>query len=106
EAVEQCHGMSLPEVADLRPLDDVLAGWPEGRTLYFCDERRDATALAEAAATGPAAILIGPEGGFSDAEREKLKALPFTRPVSLGPRILRAETAAVAALSQYHSRRS
>ncbi len=104
EAVEQCHGLSLPEVDELAALNDVLADWPDNRVLYFCDERRDATPLAEAATDGPAAILIGPEGGFSEKEREKLKALSFTRPVSLGARILRAETAAVAALAQFHTR--
>lgn len=103
EAVEQCHGVSLPDVAELAPLNEVLADWPTNRPLYFCDEKRDAVPLAQAVQAGPAAILIGPEGGFSGDEREKLKGLPFTRPVTLGARILRAETAAVTALAQFHA---
>ncbi|MBK5934524.1 16S rRNA (uracil1498-N3)-methyltransferase [Rhodovulum imhoffii] len=100
EAAEQCGGTFVPEVADLTRLDAVLSAWPEGRRLMFCDE-----ALVGAGRTlgdvprGPWAILIGPEGGFSEAERTCLRALPFGHPVSLGPRVLRADTAAVAALT-------
>ena len=72
------------------------------RALYFSDEGGGAP-LAEAAGPGPAAILIGPEGGFTDAEREAIRAVPQARPVSLGPRILRADTAAVAAVSLWMS---
>ncbi|MBM9593349.1 16S rRNA (uracil(1498)-N(3))-methyltransferase [Roseitranquillus sediminis] len=98
EAVEQCGGTWVPEVDDLRRLDRVLDGWPEDRRLMFCDE-----ALAGPHALdgepGPWAILIGPEGGFSQAERQRLRALPQAVAVSLGPRVLRADTAAVAALT-------
>jgi len=100
EAAEQCGGTFVPDVADLQKLDRVLANWPDDRQLMFCDE-----ALAGASETlGNAggskwAILIGPEGGFSAPERDRLRALPFAHAVSLGPRILRADTAAVAALT-------
>ncbi|MBR9844570.1 MAG: 16S rRNA (uracil(1498)-N(3))-methyltransferase, partial [Rhodobacteraceae bacterium] len=100
EAAEQCGGTFVPEVMDLQKLDRVLADWPEGRQLMFCDEAEVGAAKAlGAAGAGPWAILIGPEGGFSEAERTRLKALPFAHVVSLGPRILRADTAAVAAMT-------
>ena len=101
EAAEQCGGTYVPEVADLQKLDRLLADWPEGRQLMFCDETQvDAgEALATRHPTAPWAILIGPEGGFSERERARLAALPFAHVVSLGPRILRADTAAVAALT-------
>ncbi len=104
EAAEQCGGTYVPEVANLAKLDQVLAEWPEDRQLWFCDET-----LAEAQApklpddTGRAAIIIGPEGGFSEREREKLRALPQSVPIRLGPRILRADTAAVAALALWQN---
>lgn len=101
EAAEQCGGTYVPEVADPAKLDQVLADWDPSRKLLFCDE-----ALAGEDAAIPAgdrgaawAILIGPEGGFSEAERRRLRALPFAHPISLGPRILRADTAAVAAMA-------
>lgn len=100
EAAEQCGGTFVPEVAELQKLDRLLADWPGDRQLMFCDE-----ALVGAGETlgqaggGKWAILIGPEGGFSDAERDRLRALPFAHAVSLGPRILRADTAAVAAMT-------
>ena len=100
EAAEQCGGTFVPEVTDLMRLDRVLADWPEGRQLMFCDEAEVGSAARLGAASGEAwAILIGPEGGFSEAERERLKALPFAHVVSLSPRVLRADTAAVAALT-------
>ncbi|WP_132544064.1 16S rRNA (uracil(1498)-N(3))-methyltransferase [Rhodovulum euryhalinum] len=100
EAAEQCGGTFVPEVCDLQRLSDVLDAWPEGRRLMFCDEMlAGAGAALGDAARGPWAILIGPEGGFSDAERARLRSLPFAHPVSLGPRVLRADTAAVAALT-------
>ncbi|MFY0658896.1 MAG: 16S rRNA (uracil(1498)-N(3))-methyltransferase [Shimia sp.] len=100
EAAEQCGGTYVPEVSDLVKLDRLLAEWPEGRHLMFCDEAEVGSAKRLAASTGgPWAILIGPEGGFSEAERDRLKALPFAHVVSLGPRILRADTAAVAAMT-------
>lgn len=104
EATEQCGGTFVPEVRDLRPLDGVLADWPEGRRLMFCDEAlAGAKGGLDGAEPGPWAILIGPEGGFSEAERTRLAGLPFSRPVSLGPRILRADTAAVAALTLWQT---
>ncbi|MFN3954520.1 MAG: 16S rRNA (uracil(1498)-N(3))-methyltransferase [Pararhodobacter sp.] len=101
EAAEQCGATFVPQVAELQPLARLLADWPEGRVLYWADEgRAGATALPKpAAASTSAAILIGPEGGFSPAERARLAALPFVRPMALGPRILRADTAAVAAIT-------
>lgn len=100
EAAEQCGGTFVPEVCDLQKLDRLLADWPEDRQLMFCDEARVGEALGLTGATrGPWAILIGPEGGFSEAERTRLGALPQARVVSLGPRILRADTAAVAAMT-------
>ncbi|MCB1340634.1 MAG: 16S rRNA (uracil(1498)-N(3))-methyltransferase, partial [Pseudooceanicola sp.] len=99
EAAEQCGAMAVPEVAEAVRLDRLLADWPDGRALVFCDEGAAGGASGlEVLARGPAAVLIGPEGGFSDAERARLKALAFARTLSLGPRILRADTAAVAAL--------
>jgi 16S rRNA (uracil1498-N3)-methyltransferase len=100
EAAEQCARTALPTLAEPVKLDALLAGWPEERELFFADENGGAPA-AEAFARhqGPAAILIGPEGGFDDAERAAIRAHPAARPISLGPRILRGETAAIAALS-------
>ncbi|MBO9451025.1 16S rRNA (uracil(1498)-N(3))-methyltransferase [Tropicibacter sp. R16_0] len=101
EAAEQCGGTYVPEVAELQKLDRLLNHWPEGRQLMFCDEAEVGAAKRLAANTPgqPWAILIGPEGGFSDRERARLSALPFAHVVSLGPRILRADTAAVAAMT-------
>lgn len=98
EAAEQCERTSLPQIAPLTKLDALLKNWPEGRTLYFCDER-GGSPLGTALKSGPAAILIGPEGGFTDEENAAIRAHPAAVGVSLGPRILRADTAAVAALS-------
>ncbi|MDA7965401.1 16S rRNA (uracil(1498)-N(3))-methyltransferase [Ruegeria sp.] len=101
EAAEQCGGTFVPEVTDLHRLDRFLDAWPEGRQLMFCDEAEVGSALrlAETAAGQPWAILIGPEGGFSERERKRLTGLPYAHVVSLGPRILRADTAAVAAMT-------
>ena len=101
EATEQCGGTFVPEVDALQRLDKVLADWPEDRQLMFCDEALAgrSSALTGGLADKPWAILIGPEGGFSEAERTRLAALPFAHAVSLGPRILRADTAAVAAMT-------
>lgn len=96
EAAEQCERTALPEIAPITKLDALLKMWPGDRALYFCDERGGA---AFAPTSGPAAILIGPEGGFTDDENAAIRAHPAAKAVSLGPRILRADTAAVAALS-------
>jgi 16S rRNA (uracil1498-N3)-methyltransferase len=100
EAAEQCGGTYVPEVTDLQKLGTLLSDWPEDRQLMFCDEAlAGAGATLRAAGGARWAILIGPEGGFSETERARLSALPIAHPVSLGPRILRADTAAVAALT-------
>jgi len=96
EAAEQCERTALTELAEPQKLDAILAAWPEERTLFFADE---AGGDPLTAAPGAAAILIGPEGGFTDEERAAIRALPQARPVSLGPRILRADTAALAAVA-------
>ena len=98
EAAEQCARTALPELADPVTLPHLLADWPSDRTLFFADEQGGAPARdAFAAHAGPAALLIGPEGGFDDAEREAIRALPKACAITLGPRILRGETAAIAA---------
>ena len=100
EAAEQCERTALPELAPMIRLEKLVAEWPEERRLFFCDERGGTPAQAAITANpGPAAILIGPEGGFDDAENAAIRALPQAVPISLGPRILRAETAAIAAIS-------
>lgn len=100
EAAEQCGRTALPELAEAVKLPALLAQWPADRALMFADEEGGApmTALSPAP---PAAILIGPEGGFSNAEREALLALPQVKRLALGPRILRADTAVVAAIAQF-----
>jgi 16S rRNA (uracil1498-N3)-methyltransferase len=106
EAAEQCERTALPEIAPLTKVDGLLKGWPEGRTLYFCDERGgEAFGGSLANQSCPAGILIGPEGGFTDAENDMIRAHPFAKSVSLGPRILRADTAAVAAISVWMAAR-
>lgn len=100
EAAEQCGRTALPGLDEPLKLPALLKSWPEGRTLFFADESGGASfAGAAKAHAGPAAILIGPEGGFDDEERAAIRALPQAVPISLGPRILRAETAAIAALA-------
>lgn len=98
EAAEQCARTALPELAEPIKLEAMLRGWDTGRALFFADEAGgDPARAAFAAHTGPAAVLIGPEGGFDAAERTAVRALPQARPITLGPRILRGETAAIAA---------
>jgi len=98
EAAEQCARTALPALAEPVKLDALLRDWPADRTLFFADELGgERAAAAFAANSGPAALLIGPEGGFDDAEREAVRTLPQARPINLGPRILRGETAAIAA---------
>lgn len=103
EAAEQCGGTFVPTVDELAPLAKVLDEWPEDRFLLFCDEALAgrATSLTVLSETKdhPWAILIGPEGGFSEAERARLAKMNNAVPISLGPRILRADTAAVAAMT-------
>lgn len=104
EATEQCGGTFVPEIAELEKLPDVLASWPDDRQLLYCDETlAGAAATLTGAGPGKWAILIGPEGGFSDTERKAIAALPNATRISLGPRILRAETAAVAALALWQA---
>jgi 16S rRNA (uracil1498-N3)-methyltransferase len=102
EAAEQCGRTAVPTLAEPVPLERLLKGWPQGRALIFADETGGAP-LAEANARAPAAILIGPEGGFTAEERAAIRAHPATVPVSLGPRILRADTAAVAAIAVWQA---
>lgn len=102
EAAEQCNLLNIPEIHEPMTLAAVLAGWEPKRTLVFCDEsaRQDSPLAGLAKLRDkPCAVLVGPEGGFSKEEREKLLGASFTLPISLGPRILRADTAAVAALA-------
>ncbi|PIW54285.1 MAG: 16S rRNA (uracil(1498)-N(3))-methyltransferase [Sphingomonadales bacterium CG12_big_fil_rev_8_21_14_0_65_65_10] len=98
EAAEQCARTALPEVAAPQPLDALLRDWPADRALFFADEL-GGTPAAEAFSrhTGLAALLIGPEGGFDGAERTAIRAHPQAAAITLGPRILRGETAAIAA---------
>ena len=108
EAAEQCETTVLPDVAALIPLTRLLAGWNPARRILWADEAaaRDGRTPVGALAglpPGPAAILIGPEGGFSDAERTRLRAMPCVTPLALGPRILRAETAALALLTLWQA---
>ena len=103
EAAEQCGGTFVPEVGEMEPLGRLLDGWTDGRALVFCDEMLAGPAEGwDAVPPGPAAILIGPEGGSSAAERARIAGIGC--PVSLGPRTLRADTAAVAALTLWQDR--
>lgn len=102
DAAQQCGVLALPDVRDAVDLDMLLDEWDDRRTLIFCDEAsgtNNPKSLLEGLGSGPLGVLTGPEGGFSDDEREKLAALSFVRAIPLGPRILRADTAAVAALT-------
>jgi 16S rRNA (uracil1498-N3)-methyltransferase len=96
EAAEQCGRTALAALDEPQKLETLLAAWPAERILYFADESGGAPLTPE---PGPAAILIGPEGGFAEAERAAIRALPQARPIGLGPRILRADTAALAAVA-------
>ena len=102
EAAEQSGRLSVPEVHAPQGFDKLLAAWPAERRILFCDETKDAPPIAAAlrdAPAGPWAVFTGPEGGFDPVERAALQALPCVTPVSLGKRILRADTAALAALA-------
>ncbi|MBB5684498.1 16S rRNA (uracil(1498)-N(3))-methyltransferase [Sphingobium boeckii] len=100
EAAEQCGRSALPEMAEPVKLLSLMKNWPAERTMFFADENGGLPAFeAMRARPGPAAILIGPEGGFDPQERDVIRAVPQAVGLSLGPRILRAETAAAAAIS-------
>lgn len=103
EACEQCGVIWIPETRPLRPLDQALAEWPSDRLLVFCDEEAPEAnpldALAGVEARSGVGLLIGPEGGFDETERAAILRTPRALRISLGPRILRADTAAVAALA-------
>lgn len=106
EAAEQCERLTVPEVADGLPLFKALAGWDPARTLFLAAESGaagDAVTAVTARRGRPAAWLIGPEGGFDSVELDGLRHLPFVVPVGLGPRILRADTAAFAALALWQA---
>ncbi|MEM7422907.1 MAG: 16S rRNA (uracil(1498)-N(3))-methyltransferase, partial [Pseudomonadota bacterium] len=106
EAAEQCGLTSVPDVAEPLKLGLMLDHWPADRQIMFCDETRtgpDARSVLERADPGPWAVLTGPEGGFSGDEVQRLRRMPQAHSVSLGPRILRADTAAVAALALWQT---
>lgn len=106
EAAEQCGLLCVPELREACPLGQILERWPKERRLLFCDEGGAARPMLDAlqaAAKGPWALLIGPEGGFSARERTELRAHRGVIAVSLGPRLLRADTAAVAALALWQA---
>jgi 16S rRNA (uracil1498-N3)-methyltransferase len=106
EAAEQSARLTVPEIGEAIALEKLLEAWPRERRIFFCDEGGDAKPLAQAlheGGEGPCAILTGPEGGFDPEEREALRAHSFVTPVTLGPRILRADTAALAALAIWQS---
>ncbi|MBC7737383.1 MAG: 16S rRNA (uracil(1498)-N(3))-methyltransferase [Candidatus Saccharibacteria bacterium] len=104
EAAEQCGATVVPEVAEVIPLERALAAWPSDRHLLWCDEALAGAPTALGGVRGgPWAILIGPEGGFAPDEQARLRTLPSVVPLSLGPRILRADTAAVAAMTLWQS---
>ncbi|MFI4986986.1 MAG: 16S rRNA (uracil(1498)-N(3))-methyltransferase [Alphaproteobacteria bacterium] len=104
EAAEQCERLSVPQVLAPAALERVIAEWPEERRILLCDERGGGAPIAEAlphgaAAPPPWAVLVGPEGGFSEDELDRLRKLSIVTAVGLGPRVLRADTAALAALA-------
>lgn len=106
EAVEQCERFDVPTLDEISDLNSLLKNWPQSRKLFFMDEARTglpAVDAFDACKNQPAALLIGPEGGFAPEEASLLRRLPFVCPVSLGPRILRAETAATAALAVWQA---
>ena len=102
EAAEQCGVLSVPDVSNPRKLGELLETWPTDRRIIFCDEgdeSQNPLPILSAITETKLALLVGPEGGFSDEERRLLRSLPFVTAIPLGPRILRADTAAVAALA-------
>lgn len=118
EAAEQCGRLSVPAIRAPAKLAETLLHWDHSRTLYFCDEAGDDPSIEWGGRAGraapmlqsvreagarPSAILIGPEGGFAPEERNWLRVLPFVRPVTLGPRILRADTAAIVSIALWQA---
>ena len=118
EAAEQTERLDLPRIRPAERLSAILDGWDDSRVLIFCDEAGEETGRPWGGETGradpaqsvmaklsgrPAAILIGPEGGFTTEERQRLRELDYVCPIALGPRILRAETAVIAALTLWQS---
>ena len=109
EAAEQTERLDIPHVRDYSPLAEILKDWPADRALIFCDERlagdqtTNSLRILSEIGGDKAAILVGPEGGFSMSEKEMIDALPHSYGISLGPRILRADTAALSALSLYQA---
>jgi len=105
EAAEQTGRLDVPEIVAPEKLDRLLDGWDPSRRLLFCDEGGEAKPALEAldGASGPWAVLIGPEGGFDPAERDRLRSEAFVTPATLGPRILRADTAAMSALTLWQA---
>ncbi|WP_139974584.1 MULTISPECIES: 16S rRNA (uracil(1498)-N(3))-methyltransferase [Brucella/Ochrobactrum group] len=106
EAAEQCGVLAIPECCDAIRFDRFIAQWDQTRHLIFCDEGYESDnplTILQKIAPGPVALLIGPEGGFSEEERQTLRKLPFVTAIPLGPRILRADTAAVAAMALVQS---
>ncbi len=101
EAAEQCNLVHVPEVLEPEKLEKILATWEKGRSLVYCDETKADVNPLESLRTlkTPSAVLVGPEGGFTDDEKKLLKSQSFVVPISLGPRIMRADTAAIAALT-------
>ncbi len=106
EAAEQSGRLDVPEVREARPLAELIGSWPEGRRVLVCDESGGGAPIAEVLAQAPGprggapwALLVGPEGGFDPSELDALRKLPFVTLVGLGPRLLRADTAALAALA-------
>jgi 16S rRNA (uracil1498-N3)-methyltransferase len=102
EAAEQCSRLDVPPIEERKDLPSLLAGWPKDRTLLYGDESGGGTALKmllPSLPRGKYGILIGPEGGFSEEEHHMLKIAGFVKPFTMGPRIMRADTAAVAALA-------
>jgi 16S rRNA (uracil1498-N3)-methyltransferase len=106
-AAEQCERLSVPELRPLVRLDRMIAAWPTERRLILCDESGDGTPIAEALAGLPpnslVGMLVGPEGGFAQTELDALANLPFVTRAGLGPRVLRAETAALAGLAVFQA---
>ncbi len=106
EAAEQCGVLRVPEIDELISLEELLAQWNPDRRMIYCDESASVSSPIEvlrSVEAGPLAVLVGPEGGFDEREQEQLRSLPFVTPVSLGPRVMRADTAAVAVLALVNS---